>query len=148
MTKCLSPWSTLSLYLSYFTATSTLLQEHRCLLKRLEGKAREHHRMKGVIYLCACLFIFSVTAMSSESGTWRRWRPPGERAKDLWARMLEWMRQSGGCLVSELTESKKRKEKQNVPRLCVVICAMHVEWKCWNMQYEEKAADWLYYKVA
>lgn len=136
MTKCLSPWSTLSLYLSYFTATSTLLQEHRCLLKRLEGKSREHHKMKGVSYLCACLFIFSVTAMSSESGTWWRW-PPGERAKICEQGCLsECGRvEAASCLSSQNLKKAKRS------RMCVVICMMHVECKCWNMQCEEKAAD-------
>lgn len=47
--------------------------------------------------------------------------------------------EAASCLSSQ--KLKKKKEKQNVPRLCVVICVMHVEWKCWNMQYEEKAAD-------
>lgn len=38
---------------------------------------REHRKMKGVIYLSACLFILSVTAVLSKSGTWLRW-PQGE----------------------------------------------------------------------
>lgn len=139
MTKCHSPCSTLSFYVSDLTATSTLLRELRCLWKRLEGKAREHHRMKRVIYLCACLFIFSVTARVVEEwdmaggGPWGMvgWGGVGG-GLDLWARMLVWMLQwerAASCLSSHnkahLKTAKRWRER-------AVDCVMQFKCKCLN----------------
>lgn len=134
MTKCLSPWSTLSLYLSYLTATSTLLQEHRCLLRRPEGKAREHHKKKRVIYLFYLLvYLFSLSAPCHLGVGHGAGGPRGEE-QDVWAWMLEWVLQSRGCLVSDLTEFNVSKNKASKARKYVFICLILNKYKFHSYQ--------------
>lgn len=106
--------------------------------------------MKRVIYLCACLFIFSVAARVVEEwdmaggGPWGR--GVGGWVGDLRARMLECTLQSVGCLVSELAQhgavktAKRRRE-------CAVHCVMHVRCKCLN-RYSVKGSDRSHCEVA
>lgn len=74
--------------------------------------------MERLIYLYACLFIFSVTAVLSKSGTWQC-RPQGED-KDLCAECLtEFCRvEAASCLTSLAQDTVCLKEEKTFKKKC------------------------------